>query len=287
MISSHGSRTLTTAHVRPARSRDEPGAADPQAMRLQPGAYRRSQGLPAADHAGVSGRRFRGRVRSRALCAVQRPDRPRLPRPPARSAGHRDAAAQHAQRSRRHTGRPAADGAGSGARHRLARPAAGARLRRALGSAGRSQAAPLRLVRRVDAEAAAGDRGRRRSGHRGGRDGVSRSRSPICGAPMPPITGGGSRKAHALDVAKEVLGPRWARDHELDKKPVLAEALETAFDPEASAASIHLEAVRDQAAAWLPPGFACAEAAAEVEPADGNRGRGTRRRCGGRSGAGR
>ena len=75
------------------------------------------------------------------------------------------------------------------------------------------------------------------------------------------------RKAHALDVAKEVLGPRWARDHELDKKPVLAEALETAFDPDASAASIHLEAVRDQAAAWLPPGFACAEAAADAEPA--------------------
>ncbi|MGE3282585.1 MAG: ParB/RepB/Spo0J family partition protein [Alphaproteobacteria bacterium] len=75
------------------------------------------------------------------------------------------------------------------------------------------------------------------------------------------------RKAHALDVAKEILGPRWARDHELDRKPVLAEALETAFDPEASAASIHLEAVRDQAAAWLPPGFAFAETVAEAEPA--------------------
>ena len=75
------------------------------------------------------------------------------------------------------------------------------------------------------------------------------------------------RKAHALDVAKEVLGPRWARDHELDRKPVLAEAMGAAFDPEASAASIHLEAVRDQAAAWLPPGFAYAEAAAEAEPA--------------------
>ena len=43
------------------------------------------------------------------------------------------------------------------------------------------------------------------------------------------------------------FGPRWARDHELDsKKPVLAEALETAFDSDASAAAIHLEAVRDQ-----------------------------------------
>jgi ParB family chromosome partitioning protein len=73
------------------------------------------------------------------------------------------------------------------------------------------------------------------------------------------------KKAHALDVAKDILGPRWARDHELDRKPVLAEALETAFDPEASAVSIHLEAVRDQAAAWLPPGFAFAEAAIDAE----------------------
>jgi ParB family chromosome partitioning protein len=73
------------------------------------------------------------------------------------------------------------------------------------------------------------------------------------------------KKAHALDVAKEILGPRWSRDHELDRKPVLAEALGTAFDPDASAASIHLEAVRDQAAAWLPPGFAFAEAAVDAE----------------------
>ena len=75
------------------------------------------------------------------------------------------------------------------------------------------------------------------------------------------------RKAHALDVAKDILGPRWARDHETDKKPVLAEALEAAFDPEASAASVHLEAVREQAAAWLPSGFAYAEAAVDAEPA--------------------
>ena len=78
---------------------------------------------------------------------------------------------------------------------------------------------------------------------------------------------------------RTILGPRWARDHELDKKPVLAEALETAFDPDASAASIHLEAVRDQAAAWLPPGFAYAEAARRGA-GRGNRGRGTRQRCG-------
>jgi ParB family chromosome partitioning protein len=75
------------------------------------------------------------------------------------------------------------------------------------------------------------------------------------------------RKAHALDIAKDILGLRWARDHELDRKPVLAEAMEIAFDPGASAASIHLEAVRDQAVAWLPPGFAFAEASIDAEPA--------------------
>ena len=85
--------------------------------------------------------------------------------------------------------------------------------------------------------------------------------------PTAPNYWGRVRKAHALDVAKEVLGPRWARDHELDRKPVLAAALEIAFDPDANATSIHLEAVRDQAAAWLPPGFAYTEAAAEAEPA--------------------
>jgi ParB family chromosome partitioning protein len=85
--------------------------------------------------------------------------------------------------------------------------------------------------------------------------------------PTAPNYWGRVRKAHALDIAKDILGPRWARDHELDRKPVLAEAMETAFDPGASAASIHLEAVRDQAAAWLPPGFAFAEAAVDAEPA--------------------
>ena len=74
------------------------------------------------------------------------------------------------------------------------------------------------------------------------------------------------RKAHGLDVAKEILGLRWARDHETDKKPVFAAVLEAAFDPDANVTSIHLEAVRDQAAAWLPPGFACNEAAIDAEP---------------------
>ena len=67
------------------------------------------------------------------------------------------------------------------------------------------------------------------------------------------------KKAHGLEVGKEILGDRWARDHADDKKPVLAAALETAFDPAKNTACIGLDqAARDNAAAWLPPGMAYA-----------------------------
>ena len=67
------------------------------------------------------------------------------------------------------------------------------------------------------------------------------------------------KKAHGLGVGKEILGDRWARDHADDKKPVLAAALETAFDPAKNTACIGLDrAARDNAAAWLPPGMAYA-----------------------------
>ena len=63
-----------------------------------------------------------------------------------------------------------------------------------------------------------------------------------------------------LAVGAEILGARWARDHANDKKPALAAALETAFDPEKSSACIGLDqASRDSAAAWLPPGMAYAD----------------------------
>ena len=39
------------------------------------------------------------------------------------------------------------------------------------------------------------------------------------------------KKAHGLAIGREILGDRWARDHASDKKPELAAALETAFDP--------------------------------------------------------
>ena len=64
------------------------------------------------------------------------------------------------------------------------------------------------------------------------------------------------KKAHGLDIGHEILGDRWARDHADDKKPVLAAALETAFDPAKSTACIGLgQAARDTAAVWLPPGM--------------------------------
>ena len=65
------------------------------------------------------------------------------------------------------------------------------------------------------------------------------------------------KKAHGLAIGREILGDRWARDHADDKKPVLAAALETAFDPAKSTACIGLgQAARDNAASWLPPGIA-------------------------------
>ena len=72
------------------------------------------------------------------------------------------------------------------------------------------------------------------------------------------------KKAHGLAIGREILGERWARDHADDKKPVLAAALETAFDPAKSTACIGLnQAARDTAAAWLPPGMAYGETGAD------------------------
>ncbi len=74
--------------------------------------------------------------------------------------------------------------------------------------------------------------------------------------------GGRAKKAHGLAIGREILGDRWARDHAGDKKPELAAALETAFDPAKSTACIGLDrAAGDAAAAWLPPGMAYADAA--------------------------
>jgi hypothetical protein len=77
------------------------------------------------------------------------------------------------------------------------------------------------------------------------------------------------KKAHGLAIAKAILGDRWARDHADDKKPTLAAALETAFDPAANTACIGLDqAARDGAAAWLPAGMAYGDGAADGKAAD-------------------
>ena len=69
------------------------------------------------------------------------------------------------------------------------------------------------------------------------------------------------KKAHGLAIGREILGDRWERDHAGDKKPELAAALETAFDPAKSIACIGLDrTAREAAAAWLPPGTAYADA---------------------------
>ena len=74
------------------------------------------------------------------------------------------------------------------------------------------------------------------------------------------------KKAHGLAIGREILGERWARDHADDKKPVLAAALETAFDVQKNGACIALDqATRDKAAAWLPPGMAYGGTAPDPE----------------------
>ncbi|MGA8380122.1 MAG: hypothetical protein WB710_03215, partial [Stellaceae bacterium] len=77
------------------------------------------------------------------------------------------------------------------------------------------------------------------------------------------------KKAHGLAIGREILGDRWARDHAGDKTPELAAALETAFDPAKSTSCLGLDrAVRDAAAAWLPPGMAYADATLNNAAAD-------------------
>jgi ParB family transcriptional regulator, chromosome partitioning protein len=59
------------------------------------------------------------------------------------------------------------------------------------------------------------------------------------------------KKAHDLAIGSEILGDRWVRDHAGDKKPELAAALETAFDPAKSTACIGLDRAASEAtAAW-------------------------------------
>ena len=75
-------------------------------------------------------------------------------------------------------------------------------------------------------------------------------------------------KARLLDIARTVLGVSWASMRAKSRKPVLAEAMETAFargeTPLGLSASMHAAAL-----AWTPPGFAAFDAGrAGDEPDD-------------------
>ena len=244
-------------------------ADHPQGMRLQPAAGRRSQGAPIADHPRPSRGGFRCRLRFGALCAVRRSVRAvRLPLASARFAGDRDPTAQFIERSRRHPGRSPArsPGArrsistGSNCRRRKAsRRSRHCRPRPSSGSSpGASPSASSRSWRSRT--------GPIRSSKAAGR----RLAIPFADFWRPTAANywGRVKKAHGLAIGREILGDRWARDHAGDKKPELAAALETAFDPAKSTACIGLDrAAREAAAAWLPPGMAYA-GAVEGDSAD-------------------
>ena len=76
-------------------------------------------------------------------------------------------------------------------------------------------------------------------------------------------------KARLLDIARTVLGVSWASMRAKSRKPVLAEAMETAFAPGETplglSASMHAAAL-----AWTPPGFAAFDAGRAGDQPDGS-----------------
>lgn len=76
------------------------------------------------------------------------------------------------------------------------------------------------------------------------------------------------KKSHALEVGATVLGARWERDHDKDKKPVLAKALEAAFAGD-STTTLGLDSeTAARAGAWIPPGMAYGASRDDPPPAD-------------------
>ena len=228
-----------------------PARAAKQQVRKECGfsqvARRRSEGAPAADREGASRRRFRGGVRSRALCAVRRSARSRLSLPPARSAGRRDPPLRSSLNDL--AGTPA--DRLLEARHKALDldwlslpPAEGFAALAALPAEAKQRlfawciAATLKPQLAVEDGADPGDR----------EQPVRRLAIPFADFWRPTAANywGRVKKAHGLAIAESVLGPRWARDHADDKKPILAAALETAFDPASNTACIGLDqAARD------------------------------------------
>ena len=109
-----------------------------------------------------------------------------------------------------------------------------------VGTPDRYQAASLRLVHRILPKAAAGDRGPCRSGYRKCRTSAGHPVCRILAADRRQLLGPRQESPWPCD-RPDVLGTRWERDHANDKKPVLAAALETAFDPAKNIACIGLD----------------------------------------------
>ena len=208
-------------------------------MRLQPVAGRRSQGAPAADHPRASGGGFRSRVRSRALFAVRRYIRPIRYRIRIRSiCGRTEAgAAQLAQRSPGHPGGPATRSPPQRTRSRLAvelPPArrVSPRFRRCQFEA-KQRLFAWCIASTLKPQLAIEDRADPVIEAAGRRLAISFA---DYWRPTAANYWGRAKKAHGLAIGREILGDRWARDHADDKKPVLAAALETAFDLNKSSA---------------------------------------------------
>ena len=76
------------------------------------------------------------------------------------------------------------------------------------------------------------------------------------------------KKEMSLDVARELIGDRWADEHGGDKKAVLAEALEAAFSDQARERAGLTPATAAKTARWLPAGMGFGDEAAAIGATD-------------------
>ena len=76
------------------------------------------------------------------------------------------------------------------------------------------------------------------------------------------------KKEMSIDVARELIGDRWADEHGGDKKAVLAEAMEVAFCEQARERAGVTPAIAAKTARWLPAGMGLSDEAAPIEEAE-------------------
>ena len=76
------------------------------------------------------------------------------------------------------------------------------------------------------------------------------------------------KKEMSLDVARELIGDRWADEHGGDKKAVLAEAMEAAFSEQARERAGLTPAIAAKTARWLPAGMGLGDKGAADEDAE-------------------